>query len=684
MPSASSTEGTGALTHRQDSMVIANTGFAQTGNFNWLEFLGSSVSFQIEQVTRARLGSVVEKLESYKGFGDLLWYGFGIDNPIRKLNDTEPGMVLCGLCGALAECYEEKYCAHILNELTELLSPPEDRTPSLLQWEEVARTCSGFLARTGFANLVDDFIRLSDPYVAKPFKTTRAADMADALFAIAAITRGELQSITIKGNHHAALLAAVAEWLFSLSICIMADTGELLYPKDPSFERNAQVTIIFTALEANAAVERIANTYILSEPTEIFQPLKTQTTGRVLWDQALTLTFGPDFEELLTGKLVKQFAAVLRYVAATLDVIHMIPEAKLHEESYRPNQKASTRVSAQELVGFMCTCFPELEPLQKRIYNASARTDVHKISTEYMKNIASIRKECACQVCREPKTKEANDRQFCLEGLVATVLRLSVSLSNIEYPPDLLPRRSGLLLFYQRRFDAYISKNQGFNIRRSARDVVVCIKSLYCHVERRNKDCDPLIQDALIIFGSGLPDSKTQALDVPYSAAAVNGICAWSSILCGISESEEISGRVHVAPGRIEYKKRSHTLIRDQILEAPLYGPDQRDRLNEYNRPSMLIQETVDALYIAFTLYANPLRQSTVVTQKQRLDFRFGPAQLLRFVEMGRGLVKCNISNCGRKVEYVEKEGGDSWKEIQSLRVSWIREAFGYGEIMSV
>ncbi|KAF3934778.1 hypothetical protein ABW20_dc0108884 [Dactylellina cionopaga] len=233
----------GALVRRQG---VSSPAFAQTGTVDWVEFVKSTVSFsvetlarlsngrldaytilvgqalsssfRVEQEARGRLSSAVKELGAYKGFGDMLWYGFGISNPIRRLAVSEEGMLLCGLCGALSECYEKAYCAEVLNEMTRTMSAPGDLTPSLLQWEELAGLCSGFLARTVFPNLVDGFIRLSDTKMQRPFRVPRALDMADTLLAIASITRGEIQSITIKGNHHAGFIAAVAEWLLSLNI----------------------------------------------------------------------------------------------------------------------------------------------------------------------------------------------------------------------------------------------------------------------------------------------------------------------------------------------------------------------------------------------------------------------------------------------------------------------------------
>ncbi|KAF3913216.1 hypothetical protein AA313_de0207092 [Arthrobotrys entomopaga] len=622
--------------------------------------------FKIDKDGRKKLTDAVKALGVYKGFSEALWFGFGINNPLRSLASSEEGMILCGVCGALGECYGVENSADILQGMVVLTKAPEHIMPSLLQWQDLVKTCSGFLARTSFPKTLDGFIRLTDIPGRKLRGEPSPIDMADVLHGLASVTRGEIHSITVKGGVHVGFLAAVAEWLFSLTVCITRSDGQLLYCKSTS-PQTIQVNIICTdfATADPKSLERVANTYILAGPSDIFKGLPAHISGRVPWDEALSLTFGHDFQSLLDPKLADHVAIVLGSALAAINLTKTlenpdITEAIFRNDYYKPRQFYPISVSAQDLVSFMCNCFPELDGLKQSAMMAAMGTELTLVLESWNKSFEVIEKACTCR-SELPYGIDCVTKggMYCLCGLVFTMLRLTVSLFNVDSPPDLYPLRSGLLWIYSICGGKSCPKPQASSSPKSSdvgsqttRQLFRCFGRLNDNRylianERKPWNQALLFEDALRIFAT---DYATPLTDV--SAQCAYGICVWNTMLGGTTGQDAVFGRIKVIPGQIEYHMRPYTAIEDRTLRRPNDDQDM-SRLTEYNHDILLMQEQIGSLRVTFAFGTSNLRPVSSLEHKMDLRFHIAPVELVGFLEKGRGLVYCDGWSCkGERATY--------------------------------
>jgi hypothetical protein len=133
--------------------------FNQGGTLDWVGLSKTSVSFTVdvlgrfmaagvspltivvgqEVARRLRLSKVghehiqdaLQRLQSYRGFGKALWFGFGLRSLPRTLGTTDEGRSLVALCAALGETFHEDIAASVIHHLVANFNAPSGLTPSL-------------------------------------------------------------------------------------------------------------------------------------------------------------------------------------------------------------------------------------------------------------------------------------------------------------------------------------------------------------------------------------------------------------------------------------------------------------------------------------------------------------------------------------------------------------------------
>lgn len=78
-------------------------------------WIGSS--FHLSKTGRRNLEQALNNLHSCTGFGDALWFGFGIKHVVRGLSTTEQGATLVALCASLIGCFPQDDAAEVLAHL---------------------------------------------------------------------------------------------------------------------------------------------------------------------------------------------------------------------------------------------------------------------------------------------------------------------------------------------------------------------------------------------------------------------------------------------------------------------------------------------------------------------------------------------------------------------------------------
>ena len=147
----------------------------------------------------------------------MLWFGFGIQHPIRHLGRTENGYSCIALCEALSTISTDlEAAALIMTELTDIKGAPQDLRPSLHQWHDMVKSCSGSLLPTKFECISNQYMLLSgtlDDLNLLP-KIKEPHDVALVLDAIGRLSRGDVAAITLVGGAICGWLAAFAHVFF--------------------------------------------------------------------------------------------------------------------------------------------------------------------------------------------------------------------------------------------------------------------------------------------------------------------------------------------------------------------------------------------------------------------------------------------------------------------------------------
>jgi hypothetical protein len=116
--------------------------------------------FPLSRTGRQNVQAALTALPSHGGYGNFLWFGFGIQSFARTLGATNQGCSLLALCATLAECYHEDFSANVMHNIVLQYNPPKQLTPSLSQWLMIIRACEGFFSTTKFPLLAEGLMRL--------------------------------------------------------------------------------------------------------------------------------------------------------------------------------------------------------------------------------------------------------------------------------------------------------------------------------------------------------------------------------------------------------------------------------------------------------------------------------------------------------------------------------------------
>lgn len=232
----------------------------------------------------------------------MLWFGFGVQHPIRHLERTENGYSLIALCAALSTISPDlEAAAVILTELTDIKGAPQYLRPSLQQWHDMAKSCSGSLISTNFECIANQYMLLSGT-----LRTSDAINIGEphyvavALNAIGSLSRGEIASITLAGGSVCGWLAAWAHVFFNLDIELQdKDRNTVL---KTVAERDSVHILVLFGEHTSSDVQLSSTTYSIRDNSFIKEGSYLVRPGRVPWDQAIQRAFGAHGMRLLKAR----------------------------------------------------------------------------------------------------------------------------------------------------------------------------------------------------------------------------------------------------------------------------------------------------------------------------------------------------------------------------------------------
>ncbi|CAF9914427.1 MAG: hypothetical protein GOMPHAMPRED_008158 [Gomphillus americanus] len=654
-------------------------------------------SFRLTARGRANIETAVDSLKTVGAVGATLEFGFGIEDLIRSMTKSEHGTVVLALCAALREVYSIDVATEVLLEMARLTEVGEKWMPSSREWKAMLNACNGVLAATPFGLRAEVLMqlgndgqrlgavqRLEAPQDLRDCSSPRS--IAEALFAMAAVSRKEMEAITLIGGPDTGWLAAVAEWILDLKVSISNSDKEIIYTNiDGPGAAQIQVISRRKAPKSQDVIVQ-GRTYVLKEISEVLgrettSSIATTVSGRVEWKTALRSAFLLDFKRMIDS-LPSTLGALLGSAARLYKGIAQAD--KSFSLTYRNACTTYCDSSfGSGFVGNMLSWFPELKTLREHMEKAAAKS-LEKAKRDYEASIFQLRQNCSCLACQAPSNgfepdadvemtpapasddsdqeniAEANEVQessasdiddwdpdrYCAVIIAETIIVLARALANVSFADSIiLPMRSGFELAYGRQL----------TMRRSAQSGRSALKELGQFAFCMDFDANFSFGMSDNDYGTGIRLDHVLELftgeqvhfpsDKGTSAACSRGLCAYFQILEGVSISKSDIASIRVIPGRIQYQQKSYTTLEDRhVVRDEEFETTITDLVHNgaaFPTLELSVKESSTALECLVRLPRLSGPEGTVVA---------GPANLADFIAARRGLVCCNLKKGSRKL----------------------------------
>ncbi|KAF2727762.1 hypothetical protein EJ04DRAFT_397883, partial [Polyplosphaeria fusca] len=542
-------------------VAASSEGFQQSGQLDWVSLTKSTFSFGLDvlvrlskaeldpltiavstiifnrfalnNISQQRIHDALSKLKSFSSYGKLIWFGFGVKSVVKDLAGSEQGMACVALCACMAVSYDSFYAAEVIRELCKLHDAPRGLIPSLQQWKTLVDICAGTLLHSEFPIRLEGMLRCVLPIAQTCLrKPTSQIALAKAIEALADVSTGKLESVTIAGGVDCIWLAAISEWLLSLDVEIRNSSGSTVY-EGPRNDHNRNFTVTIIYISDNEHSPHISKCYIVPNGTMFWNTSSPEqhpfTGGRSEWGTILTDTFGPYFDALAAKDVYKQFAYFLFYNIQFAEACYQFGSESNTIYYHSARRTAFLRrihfahfaIRGQDLSSFASQALPELAA----ILNAVKIPGTESGSvTNLVDCIDDMTSRCECQRCGSRNLGPApSDQPFCLWPYV-----LSVD-----------PVANGI-------------------------DILTAVMMLF----------------------SGLDNTGIME-NGEYSALSQNGVCAYFKTFDDLDLLPEEALSVKVIPGYIDFEGTKYGKIRDLVHDATF------SEINLGPRPTyeLLVQE---------------------------------------------------------------------------------------------
>ena len=608
--------------------------FTQQGAVDWVALSKSTLSFSVEVLSRLskagvelitvavaqaifsgfnvppdgqqRLANAIAKLKAFASYGDILWFGFGVKHITRILCETEQGATCVAICACLSVSYDLSFASQVLKAITDKSKTPGALTPALSQWGALMNVCAGAVTDSQFPRLVEGFSRLiggiSQGCTRQPLHmSTTATALAGALLELSRVSNGNLRSVTFEGGVDCGWLAAVAQWLLSLRIEIIDDSGTCIYSNSSKSELHAQVTIIQrqSTIPNSPGANVLRRSYFIPPGSLCFSLVGKNTInempamhlyshGRSEWDNILNRTFGGAADALLqserTGLLAEFLCSGFQpNIKTTMELLN--PWGDFYIDGCYQRRRAFLNFSAIRLPE-LATVLEAAEKNPQVTYGYHLNPNPTSRDKSFSNVLAKI---CPCSECSISTLPDKN--MFCLHRIGVTIFRFLWILSWLDIDTSIKPSPSGLLMLYYKSRNTY-------------EDMVI----------RMLEWCD-WSTSLLPLFTGSICGEKNSR---DFSAIADGGICIYMSPLkCPDVDPSQIL-RYRVVIGQIErdgfiYRKVSDKVRRDvekRRQNTPLFA----SRIGPATQFLLVVEETTNSniLEASFQFNIQPIASQIV------------------------------------------------------------------------
>lgn len=666
---------------------------AQQGSLDWVALSKTTVSFSVELLARyaragvealtiavgqalfaqfrvpadaqKRLELSVSRLKAYSSAANALWFGVGFKHLIRTLMESEQGATFVAVSSCLMVSYDNEFSATVLKTLCDKSSMPEKITPSLSQWGAFIKLCAAAVTASQFPILVEGFSRLlmNSNTRTGPQRLAAASpiELATALLELAQLSTGKVANVTLMGNGDCGWLAALAEWLFSLRVEIIDQTGNSLYQSKSGNYTHLnyfQLTVIrLEESQINVPRDLLHSRTHLVPPGDLCFNTQTATSyhsfyqGRSEWSTILNDTFGLSFTRLLEPDIIPIFAKVLYSGLSVNDQDRAKGRMNPWGDVLFAKDSTQHQHRFRQMLRFAAARLPELTELEKYGRERASELEIpdlerHDIPSDlndlshnsFFRSSSSAKGKlilsgfstalidaCSCNDCNKSPSSQSGApilRYLCLSKIAITVFEFIWCLSWLDIDDSIRPSSTGLM-------------------------------SLYSDAEKpseiRSKYLDAQGLSLAVMVLTGFESGLVQRC----SAVAVHGLCVYLASLEHPNIGVEGQYRLRIVPGQIE----RHEKFYDCITETcnPWLSRSRKKREVDFNettsamailggRPQLQIavEEPFDPISLIIKLAVvpetktkihwnflyRPFLDREVQLQYQESCFLCGPAQL--------------------------------------------------------
>jgi hypothetical protein len=671
-------------------------GFHQQGQVDWIGLLNTTVKcgiglierlfmFNVDETTlviardglaprfrmpfsgQRRMSGALSKLKSCSSVGKALWFGFGVKHLIWDLAQSERGLTCLALCASLTEVFSLDTSAAILAKIAEQLEVPQDRRPSLDQWNHLVGACEGTLALTTFSSEAENFINLAynSERTVKDRLLGEPDEVARALIALGELSHGSIASISLHGGACCGWIAAFGSSFLGVEVEIKSGNRPDVCLFPPGGAKNPSLLITFTneACLDPMLVENRSTTYFIHDiSSDLFQCGAEETIfcGRVPWETALKRAYGASADTLLgtdefgilLGAAARIFEAISPAGAFTGIMQNHFLEPGLEEVR---SGSGYLQLAGQRL--------PELQKLLNKATTSSIGSLRSALSAFYDAQI-TLCAICGCWICGSVRQNQTDftialgrsgqsENLYCLPLLAQIFVKLVWDLSSVELDTTLQPSLVGLQALYAPFYGGNIEP-----ISIDDKESFLRQNSPTFGFDRFISSMKPAsIRDTVRVLtgaSSWASAPKGQGQQYQPCAFSMGGLCFYYEVLKQESLKLDRIARLHVIPGRIQTEggkvfDQVHDLVggNNVLPMLPSMSPftlagtrateEGRVRLSK----RLLVRERSNSLEAALRI-ADPRRS---------VDFDVPITRLLASVLNSAGVVACNSTgyhnDCG-------------------------------------
>ena len=597
---------------------------------------------------KKQIQDALADLKWYSSINDVLWFGFGVQHPIRHLGRTENGYSCIALCGALSTISDRlEAAAVIMTEFADIKGAPQYLRPSLQQWYDLIKSCAGTLLPTKFECIANQYMLLGGTLERSDYPIVgEHRDVALALDAIGRLSRGEVAAITLVGGAICGWLAAFAHVFFDLDIELQ-DSNKNLLMKTVAEDKPVHILVLFGEI-TSLDVQLSSTTYYVKEVKELMREGFVVQTGRVPWNEVIRRTFGSAGDTLLEAR--RSFGALIGSAARIFAAVAR------NEKSFRSLSKSDLKQSqpigsiqfferwigynsesfGRGYVNFATERLHELKDLRDTIEPCLAYP-VHTAVAEYEAASLKLKQICSCDSCEHGVVRTRLQNGTCIYRLGEFLIILLWQLSVMDVDAAIQPTYQGLERLYGTWcLDNMDSKDQHIG----------SIAALLSHLQAKT-----VYQAALHLFQgydrgnlSHRSDytSGLSWFDLP--AQAELGVCIFVDTLMEISDRPETRRSLHILPGTIEGPSGTHF---SSIQDGTSMNQCAEDELKPLQDFASLEKKNTTP-FESRLLAKESLREITVTIEISgpKGNIWIGPTALHKAIFRSVGLIECAREGC--------------------------------------